>query len=68
MTSVNEITNARLSTKPSETYGQRFELIKNREPVPGCKCSWRDRALGDGCEFCNPELADEIRRENADTD
>ena len=68
MAAINEHTGARIATKPSETYGHRFELIKNREPAPGCKCSWRDRALGDGCEFCNPYLAEEIRKDNENAD
>jgi len=28
-----------------------------------CRCSMRTRALGDGCEVCNPELAAEIAAE-----
>lgn len=30
-----------------------------------CKCSMAIKILGDGCEVCNPELAEEIRAENA---
>jgi len=28
-----------------------------------CKCSLRERAVGDGCEACNPAMAEELRRE-----
>ena len=26
-----------------------------------CKCSLRDKILGDGCSICNPELTAELR-------
>jgi len=29
-----------------------------------CKCSLRGRLVGDGCQYCNPELAAEFEREN----
>jgi len=25
-----------------------------------CKCDMKARLVGDGCEFCNPQLADEL--------
>ena len=28
-----------------------------------CKCDMRTRLVGDGCEFCNPQLADELAKE-----
>lgn len=28
-----------------------------------CKCDMRTRLVGDGCEFCNPTLADELAKE-----
>lgn len=29
-----------------------------------CKSTFAQRAVGDGCDVCNPELAAEIEREN----
>jgi len=29
-----------------------------------CKCSLRTKLVGDGCEVCNPKLAEDARREN----
>ena len=28
-----------------------------------CKCDMRTRLVGDGCEFCNPRLAEELAKE-----
>lgn len=28
-----------------------------------CQCDMRARLVGDGCEFCNPTLADELEKE-----
>ena len=28
-----------------------------------CKCNMRTRMVGDGCEFCNPQLAEELEKE-----
>jgi hypothetical protein len=28
-----------------------------------CKCNMRTRLVGDGCEFCNPQLAEELARD-----
>ena len=28
-----------------------------------CKCDMRTKLVGDGCEFCNPELADELKEQ-----
>ena len=28
-----------------------------------CKCNMRTRLVGDGCEFCNPQLAEELAKE-----
>lgn len=28
-----------------------------------CQCDMRTRLVGDGCEFCNPQLADELAKE-----
>jgi len=41
----------------------RKALAKGAE---SCKCSLRGKLVGDGCEVCNPTLAEEIRKQNAD--
>ena len=28
-----------------------------------CRCNVRTRLVGDGCEFCNPQLAEELSKE-----
>lgn len=33
-----------------------------------CRCTMAQRLVGDGCAFCNPELAREIERENFEDD
>lgn len=63
-TAHNEITGDTIATKHSRNYGEGFDMIKNRQPAEGCECLWRDRALGDGCQYCNPELAAEILADN----
>jgi len=61
----NDITGASIQTRPaSAAYSNGFDLIRNPQPAPGCVCSWRDRALGDGCQFCNHDLAAEIEIQN----
>ena len=30
-----------------------------------CRCDMRTELVGDGCEVCNPEMADRVRRESS---
>jgi len=41
------------------------ELLAEMDRLRGllCKCDMRTRLVGDGCEFCNPQLAEELARE-----
>lgn len=41
------------------------ELLAEMDRLRGllCKCDMRTRLVGDGCEFCNPQLADELAKE-----
>ena len=39
---------------------QEAEIKRLRELL--CKCDMRTRLVGDGCEFCNPQLADELAK------
>lgn len=41
---------------------QKNEISKPKQKV--CECSLRTRLVGDGCEICNPELADELAKQN----
>jgi len=45
---------------------QDFNDMNTDTPSPfGCKCTDLARhILGDGCSECNPEMAEEIRRDN----
>lgn len=57
-------------------FADGFYIVAVRDPKPAakpskvksarkCECSLTTRALGDGCDVCNPELAAEIAAENA---
>lgn len=50
---------------PQDTTGN-FKF--NAEFNAVCNYSLRARLVGDGCEVCNPELAEEIRRQNEEED
>jgi len=41
------------------------ELLAEMDRLRGllCKCDMRTRLVGDGCEFCNPQLAEELAKE-----
>ena len=41
------------------------ELLAEMDRLRGllCQCDMRTRLVGDGCEFCNPQLAAELAKE-----
>lgn len=41
---------------------QALEVIERLRQLL-CKCNMRTRLVGDGCEFCNPQLAEELSNE-----
>lgn len=54
--------------KRAELEKHAREIIaRGTKPERKCECSLTTRALGDGCDVCNPELAAEIAAENAKT-
>lgn len=41
---------------------ERMEIARDfLAPVSLCECDLRTRLVGDGCEYCNPELAEELK-------
>lgn len=38
----------------------RVDAALPQQPEPECRCSMRERLVGDGCSICNPELAAEL--------
>lgn len=42
------------------------KMERKINPVTGCYCTFSQRMVGDGCDLCNPELAEEIRKEAAE--
>lgn len=40
------------------------EVRRSLPPLVECKCKLAQRAVGDGCEICNPDLAAEYERMN----
>ena len=65
----NDITGDRIASRPaSDEFRAAFDRIfgeAGRIRAPGmCRCSFSKRALGDGCDVCNPELAARCAAEN----
>lgn len=44
-------------------FGGIPEVVE--QPEKGCECTMTEKALGDGCQTCNPEMAQQIQEENA---
>jgi hypothetical protein len=46
-------------------YERAQQALAEIERLRGllCQCDMRTRLVGDGCEFCNPTLADELAEE-----
>ena len=38
-------------------------MTEKSDTIPGCLCSFAQRMNGDGCHICNPELNDELQKE-----
>ena len=47
---------------------EELEALVRRVAKGECTCTLSHRLNGDGCEICNPELAIEIARENAENE
>ena len=48
--------------RPGEGYGSGWDAIFGKREGE-CKCTFSQRMVGDGCDVCNPELAEQFRRE-----
>ena len=42
---------------------RRKKVERKINPATGCYCDFVHRMTGDGCDICNPEYADELRKE-----
>lgn len=38
-------------------------MERKTDPVTGCHCDFAHHMTGDGCDLCNPEYAEELRKE-----
>ena len=56
---------AEVAHKNHELMTEIERLRAENERLRGllCKCNMRTRLVGDGCEFCNPQLAEELAKE-----
>lgn len=54
-------TTANIAAILAHVEAQKAEIKQLRGLL--CKCDMRTRLVGDGCEFCNPQLADELAKE-----
>lgn len=43
-------------------FGGIPEVVEESEK--GCECTMSEKTLGDGCQICNPEMAQQIQEEN----
>jgi hypothetical protein len=53
--------------RPGEGYEQNWDAIfGKKEQIPawgdGCKCTWSQRMLGDGCDVCGSK--DDAKKED----
>ncbi len=44
---------------PLSELDRLFPAIPKPDPL-GCQCSMRIRLVGDGCQYCNPDYANEV--------
>lgn len=51
----------RSGISPDSPYREFREPWLTYPDVP-CRCNLRTRLVGDGCQFCNPGLAEEMRK------
>lgn len=41
------------------------EYLENRIPDDGkCHCNFRIKMVGDGCQYCNPEIVERYKEES----
>ena len=56
-----EVMDAEVVKQKTTIDAQAAEIERLRGLL--CKCDMRTKLVGDGCEFCNPELADELKEQ-----